>query len=201
MAVLAALAGWVGLAEPALALDKVKFATNWLADPEEGGFFQAAADGTYAQYGLDVTIIPGGPQTNGALMLLFGRIEFYMGGDMIGDFLSAEGKAPAGRRRRRFPKVAADLHVASGPRARQMGGSAESRSPVYVGAGSINTFYAWLKLVYGFKDETSGLIISIPPHSSSTRRDPARLCHRRAIRNRKAGRFQAEHFPALRLRL
>ena len=76
---LAALAGWVGLAQPALALDKVKFALNWLADPEEGGFFQAAADGTYAKYGLDVTIIPGGPQTNGALLLLFGRIRILHG--------------------------------------------------------------------------------------------------------------------------
>jgi NitT/TauT family transport system substrate-binding protein len=39
LALLAALAAWVGLAEPAVALDKVKFATNWLADPEAGGFF------------------------------------------------------------------------------------------------------------------------------------------------------------------
>ena len=75
------LGGMVGLAEPALALDKVKFGTNWLADPEAGGFYQALADGTYEKYGLDVTIIPGGPQTNGALMLLFGKIEFFMGGD------------------------------------------------------------------------------------------------------------------------
>ena len=42
------------LLDPALALDKVKFGTNWLADPEAGGFFQAAADGTYEKYGLDV---------------------------------------------------------------------------------------------------------------------------------------------------
>jgi len=74
LAILAALAGWLGVTSPALALDKVKFGTNWLADPEAGGFFQALADGTYAKYGLDVTIIPGGPQSNGALMLLFGRI-------------------------------------------------------------------------------------------------------------------------------
>ena len=94
LAMLAVLAGWVGLAQPALALDKVKFATNWLADPEAGGFFQAVADGTYAKYGLDVTVIPGGPQTNGALMLLFGRIDFFMGGDLIGDFMSAESKLP-----------------------------------------------------------------------------------------------------------
>src|SRR5277367_6932531 len=79
---------------PAVALDKVKFATNWLADPAAGGFFQAAADGTYAKYGLDVTIVPGGPQSNGGLMLLFGKLEFFMGGDMIGNYLSAEAKLP-----------------------------------------------------------------------------------------------------------
>ena len=62
IATLAALAGLVGFAAPALALDKVKFGTNWLADPEAGGFYQALADGTYAKYGLDVTIVPGGPQ-------------------------------------------------------------------------------------------------------------------------------------------
>ena len=43
----------------------MKFATNWLADPEAGGFYQALADGTYEKYGLDVTIMPGGPQANG----------------------------------------------------------------------------------------------------------------------------------------
>ena len=72
MAAIAALALALGLAQPASALDKVKFGTNWLADPEAGGFFQAVADGTYSKYGLDVTIVPGGPQANGGLLLLFG---------------------------------------------------------------------------------------------------------------------------------
>ncbi|MBV9288327.1 MAG: ABC transporter substrate-binding protein, partial [Hyphomicrobiales bacterium] len=91
---LTVLAGLLTLASPALALDKVKFGTNWLADPEAGGFYQAVADGTYEKYGLDVTIVPGGPQANGALLLLFGKIEFFMGGDMIGNFLSVEGRLP-----------------------------------------------------------------------------------------------------------
>src|SRR3979409_979173 len=43
------------------ALDKVSFGTNWVAEAEHGGFFQALADGTYKNYGLDVTIRPGGP--------------------------------------------------------------------------------------------------------------------------------------------
>ena len=40
-------------------LDKVSFGTNWVAEAEHGGFYQAVADGTYAKYGLDVTIVPG----------------------------------------------------------------------------------------------------------------------------------------------
>ncbi|HSU99035.1 MAG TPA: ABC transporter substrate-binding protein, partial [Roseiarcus sp.] len=152
LAMLTALAAWMGLAQPALALDKVKFALNWLADPEEGGFFQAAADGTYAKYGLDVTIIPGGPQTNGALLLLFGRVEFFMGGDMIGDLLSAEAKLP-------LVAVAADFQKSPQIFMSHPGEGLDTwkdlpqAKPVYVGAGAINTFYAWMKLVYGFKDE------------------------------------------------
>src|SRR5690606_21407387 len=59
--------------------DKVTFATNWLAQAEHGGFYQALADGTYAEYGLEVTILQGGPQTQGRALLAAGRVEFYMG--------------------------------------------------------------------------------------------------------------------------
>jgi NitT/TauT family transport system substrate-binding protein len=151
-AVVTALAGLVGLAQPALALDKVKFGTNWLADPEAGGYFQALADGTYTKYGLDVTIIPGGPQSNGALMLLFGKIEFFMGGDMIGNLLSVESKLP-------LVAVAADFQKSPQIFMSHPGVGLDkwqdlpNAKPVYVGAGAINTFYAWLKLAYGFKDE------------------------------------------------
>jgi NitT/TauT family transport system substrate-binding protein len=149
---LATLAGTIGLAGPALALDKVRFATNWLADPEAGGFFQAAADGTYEKYGLDVTIIPGGPQTNGALLLLFGKIDFFMGGDQIGDFLSVESKLP-------LIAVAADFQKSPQIFMSHPGEGLDkwedlpNAKPVFVGAGAINTFYGWLRLAYGFKDE------------------------------------------------
>ena len=113
LAMLTALMGLCGLAGPAFALDRVKFGTNWLADPVAGGFFQAAADGTYARYGLDVTIIPGGPQTNGALLLLYGKLEFYMGSDMIGNFLAAEFEGSPDRRCRRLPEESTSSHVAS----------------------------------------------------------------------------------------
>jgi NitT/TauT family transport system substrate-binding protein len=65
---------------PALANDKVSYGTNWLAQAEHGGFYQAVADGTYAKYGLDVTIVQGGPQAANRALLIAGKIDFYMGG-------------------------------------------------------------------------------------------------------------------------
>ena len=94
VAIMAALAGAIGLAEPAFAADKVTFGTNWVADPEAGGYYQALVDGTYAKYGLDVTILQGGPTSNGGMLLIAGKIEFYMGGDMIGDFLAVQNNIP-----------------------------------------------------------------------------------------------------------
>jgi NitT/TauT family transport system substrate-binding protein len=152
LAMLAALVGLVGLAEPALALDKLKFGTNWLADPEAGGFYQAVADGTYAKYGLDVTIVPGGPQANGALMLLFGKLEFFMGGDMIGNLLSAEAKLPLVAVAANFQK-SPQIFMSHPGRGLDSWQDLTNAKPVYVGAGAVNTFYAWLRLAYGFKDE------------------------------------------------
>ena len=74
----------LGTAAPALAadLDKVSFGTNWLAEAEHGGFYQAVADGTYKKYGLDVTIVQGGPQAANQQLLIAGKIDFYMGGTL-----------------------------------------------------------------------------------------------------------------------
>jgi NitT/TauT family transport system substrate-binding protein len=57
---------------------KVVLQTNWLAQPEHGGFYQAIANGIYADHGLDVELIPGGPQTNNAALLMAGKIDFSL---------------------------------------------------------------------------------------------------------------------------
>ncbi len=69
-------------ASPALALDEVSYGTNWLAQAEHGGFYQAVADGTYEKYGLKVTIIQGGPQAANRALLIAGKVDFYMGGPL-----------------------------------------------------------------------------------------------------------------------
>ncbi len=67
-------------------LDKVTFATNWVAEAEHGGFYQALVDGTYRRFGLDVTIMPGGPNVNHRLLLPVGRIDFYMSANSLQAF-------------------------------------------------------------------------------------------------------------------
>ncbi|AVA22635.1 ABC transporter substrate-binding protein [Rhizobium sp. LEGMi198b] len=69
----------VAAAQPANALDKVTYGTNWLAEAEHGGFYQAIADGTYKKYGLDVEIVQGGPNAANQALLISGKIDFYMG--------------------------------------------------------------------------------------------------------------------------
>lgn len=81
-------------AGPSMAAEKVSFGTNWLAQPEHGGFYQSVADGTYEACGLEVTILPGGPQVNNRALLLAGKIDFHMGGNMLQPFSAAEQDIP-----------------------------------------------------------------------------------------------------------
>src|SRR5262247_2566581 len=81
-------------AADAQALDKVSFGTNWVAEAEHGGFYQALADGTYRKAGLDVTILPGGPNINHRLQLLAGKIEFYMSANSLQAFDAAAQNVP-----------------------------------------------------------------------------------------------------------
>ncbi len=72
----------------------VTFGTNWLPQPEHGGFYQSVADGTYKACGLDVTIAPGGPQVNNRALLLAGKIQFNMGGNMMEAFSAVKENIP-----------------------------------------------------------------------------------------------------------
>ncbi|WP_371877289.1 ABC transporter substrate-binding protein [Alsobacter ponti] len=94
LAALAGLALFCLGASAAAAADRVTFGANWVAQPEHGGFYQAAADGTYARYGLDVTIVPGGPQVNNRLLLSAGKLDFYMGGNLVQTFSALEQDIP-----------------------------------------------------------------------------------------------------------
>ncbi|WP_081421896.1 ABC transporter substrate-binding protein [Tardiphaga robiniae] len=75
-------------------LDKVSFGTNWVAEAEHGGFFQAVADGTYKNYGLDVTIVPGGPNVNNRILLISGKLDFFMSANTLQSFDAVANNVP-----------------------------------------------------------------------------------------------------------
>lgn len=139
------------LAAPAQALDKVRFVTNWRAQAEHGGFYQAAADGTYARYGLDVTIMQGGPQLNARLLLAAGRVDFAMGANTIQMFESIQENVPIVTVASLFqidpviflshPGVGLD-HFEDLPKA-----------TIFIASDTRATVWRWLKQAYGFKDE------------------------------------------------
>jgi NitT/TauT family transport system substrate-binding protein len=75
-------------------LDRVRFGTNWVAEAEHGGFYQAVADGTYKKYGLDVTIVPGGPNVNNRILLAVGKLDFFMSANSLQSFDAIEQNIP-----------------------------------------------------------------------------------------------------------
>jgi NitT/TauT family transport system substrate-binding protein len=74
--------------------DKVSFGTNWVAEAEHGGHYQALVDGTYRRYGLDVTIVPGGPQVNNRILLPVGKLDFFMSANTLQSFDAVEQNIP-----------------------------------------------------------------------------------------------------------
>ena len=76
VAVLCAAAG-VGLGRVA-ASETVSFGTDWKAEAEHGGYYQAIATGIYRGHGLEVTLRQGGPQVNHAQLLAAGRLDFNL---------------------------------------------------------------------------------------------------------------------------
>ena len=68
------------LARPARAqsLDKLVFQTDWRAQAEHGGYYQALAAGLYRKAGIDCEIRQGGPSLNIGQLLLTGRVDMTM---------------------------------------------------------------------------------------------------------------------------
>jgi len=59
--------------------DKITFVTDWKAQAEHGGFYQAVAKGFYAKHGIDMHIMQGGPAVNVPQLLAGGAADFGIG--------------------------------------------------------------------------------------------------------------------------
>src|SRR5438034_1117338 len=72
------VAAGLALARGTTGAETITFGTDWKAEAEHGGYYQAVATGIYRQHGLDVTLRQGGPQVNHAQLLAAGRLDFNL---------------------------------------------------------------------------------------------------------------------------
>jgi NitT/TauT family transport system substrate-binding protein len=141
-----AVALWLAGSIAASANDAVRVVMSWLPDPQHGGYYQAAATGIYAKHGLDVTILPGGPQTNSQLMLMGGQIDFRVASSSASAFNYAQQKLPVVVIAASFQKEPSIL--LSHPGVDSL--PAMKGKPVELGQQSVDTWWRFLVAKYGF---------------------------------------------------
>ena len=142
----------LGLTGEALAqpLDKVSFGTNWVAQAEHGGFYQALADGTYRKYGLDVTIVPGGPNVNNRLLLAVGKLDFFMSANSLQGFDAVEQNVPTIAVAAMFQKDP-QVFVAHPDQGIETFEDLKKLT-LFISKEGIPTYFQWMKTDFGFKD-------------------------------------------------
>ena len=130
---------------------RLRFATDWRAQAEHGGFYQALASGAYEKRGLNVQIVQGGPSVNVPQLLASGAVELGMGSNsFIPMNLVAEG-APVKAVAAFFQKDPQVLIAHPDPSLESIADLAGR--PILLADASINAFWVWLKAKYGFTDD------------------------------------------------
>jgi NitT/TauT family transport system substrate-binding protein len=132
-------------------LDKVSFGTNWVPEPEHGGFFQALADGTYKKYGLDVTILPGGPNDNNRMLLIAGKLDFFMAANTLMSFDAVANNVPLVTVAAIFQKDPQVFLTHPESKVTKL----EDLKPLtlFVSKEGVASYFQWLKTEYGFSEE------------------------------------------------
>jgi NitT/TauT family transport system substrate-binding protein len=135
----------------AQALDKVAFGTNWVAEAEHGGFYQALADGTYRKHGLDVTIVQGGPNANNRILLPVGKIDFFLSAGNLQGFDAVTQNIPTVEVAALFQKDPQVL-IAHPDQGIKKFEDLKNLKTLFVSQEGVVTYFQWLKADYGFKD-------------------------------------------------
>jgi NitT/TauT family transport system substrate-binding protein len=149
-AILSLLAAQTALAAlgPAAAHDPVRFGTNWVAEAEHGGFYQALADGTYDRYDLDVTIVPGGPNVNNRILLPVGKLDFFMSANTLQAFDAVEHDIPTVVVAASFQKDPQVLIAHPGvDKFEDL-----KKLTLFVSKEGMASYFQWLKKDYGFDE-------------------------------------------------
>jgi NitT/TauT family transport system substrate-binding protein len=137
-------------ADAAGALTHITFVTDWKAQAEHGGFYEALAEGVYAKYGLDVTIREGGPDVNVPQLLAGGAADFGIGSNAFVVMNLVQQKVPLRAVMAIFQK---DPQVLISHPRHDMNSLAEMKGhPILISAATMTSFWPWLRAKFGFQD-------------------------------------------------
>jgi NitT/TauT family transport system substrate-binding protein len=132
-------------------LDRISFGTNWVAEAEHGGFYQAVAGGTYRKYGLDVTIVAGGPQVNNRILVPVGKMDFVMIAGTLQAFDAVAHGVPTVSVAAMFQKdpqvllAHPDMGIEKFEDLKKL--------TLFVSAEGMVNYFQWLKADFGFRQE------------------------------------------------
>jgi NitT/TauT family transport system substrate-binding protein len=136
-------------AAPAFADEKFVYMTNWFAEAEHGGFYQAIATGLYKKAGLDVTVKMGGPQVNIFQLMAAGQADCIMGSSDLQIVQTRESGLPIVTVAAFFQKDPQVLIAHDDVKSFED----MKTKTLLIGSGAQLGFWPWLKAKYGFTDE------------------------------------------------
>jgi NitT/TauT family transport system substrate-binding protein len=140
----------LALLRPAAA-ETVSFGTDWKAEAEHGGFYQAIATGIYQRHGLDVQLRPGGPQVNHAQLLAAGVLDFNLSSNSFGPLNFVQQNIPMLAVAAIFQKDPSVLIAHPGQGADSL--AALKGRPIMIGSDTRVTAWLFLKQKFGYTDD------------------------------------------------
>ena len=136
--------------KPAGGLTTIRFVTDWKAQAEHGGLYQALALGLYKKHGLDVRIIEGGPSVNVPQMLAGGAADFGIGSNAFIPLNLAREHAGIKAVMAVFQKDPQVLITHPRPDVKSIADM--KGKPIMISDASTAAFWPWLRAKFGFSD-------------------------------------------------
>ena len=136
---------------PHAAAQSVSFGTDWKAEAEHGGYYQAIATGIYRGHGLEVTLRQGGPQVNHAQLLAAGRLDFNLAPNSFGPLNFVSEKIPLVAVAAIFQKDPSVLIAHPGQGNDNL--AVLKGKPIMIGSDTRITSWMFLKNKFGYADD------------------------------------------------